>query len=211
VPLRGALFHVLPALSCEATFVLNRSAASSRPAEKGSPVSSLEQQQNNIKSVYADDLYERDSCPCDNRTISSNMNPLSIVTNPWAILHVVDGLASLVSVLEDVANASEDLDTLQREISSLTIVLNKVLCLASTGERHSVLQESIAGSLTTVTRLKLLIGNTSGSRTGRRSRRREAALDSLVWLRKKRRVETIKQQLRDGISTIQLEILSLSL
>jgi hypothetical protein len=140
-----------------------------------------------------------------------DMDPLSIVTSPVAVFQAVDRLARLVSVLEDFANASEDLTCLDREIVNFRAALDRVHYLASNGKPFPGLREIVTASLATVTRLERLIGDSAARRRNGKAKRGKAAIDSLVWIRKKRRVEIIKQQLRDGISAVQLEILSLNL
>jgi hypothetical protein len=139
------------------------------------------------------------------------MDPLSIVTSPVTIFQAVDRLTRLVSVLENCANASEDLASLDREIVNFRVALDRVHCLASEGNPFPGLREAVAASLVTVTQLERLIGDSAARRRNRKVKRGKAAIDSLVWIRKKRRVEIIKQQLRDGILAVQLEILSLNL
>ncbi len=45
----------------------------------------------------------------------------------------------------------------------------------------------------------------------RRYERIGVALELLVWIRKKKRVDALKQQLRDGVAAVQLEISSVGL
>ncbi len=61
------------------------------------------------------------------------MNPIGIVAGSIAACQAVDCLASLLSVLEDLENAPEDIASLKSEVSSIRITLEKVQALASTG------------------------------------------------------------------------------
>lgn len=124
------------------------------------------------------------------------MNPLSIVAS-------VDRVRSLVSVLEDVKNAPEDVAALRRELSHLRTTFEE---LQSIPLFSSSLRYSIARCLNGGSGLESLIGD-----IGLKMKMKGKTLDSFVWVRKSRRIDRAKQQLRDSISSLQLKISSLNL
>jgi hypothetical protein len=135
-------------------------------------------------------------------TIASvNMNPFSIVAS-------VDRVCSLVSVLEDVKNAPADVASLRSELSHLRTTFEELQSLPIFSPS---LRNSIARCLNGVAGLESLIGDIGSNIKMRGSKRTRAAFDSFAWVRKSRTVNRVKQQLRDSISSLQLEISSLNL
>jgi hypothetical protein len=136
-----------------------------------------------------------------NKIASVDMNPFSIVAS-------VDRVCSLVSVLEDVKNAPADIASLRRELSHLRTTFEE---LQSFPIFSPSLRNSIARCLSGVSGLESLIGDIGSNTKMRGNERTRAAFDSFAWVRKSRTVEKVKQQLRDSISSLQLEISSLNL
>jgi len=123
--------------------------------------------------------------------------------NPFSIVASVDRVCSLVSVLEDVKNAPQDVAFLRRELSQLRTIFEE---LQSIPLFSSSLHYSIARCLNGVSGLESLIGD-----IGSRTKMKGKTLDSFAWVRKSRRIDRAKQKLRDSISSLQLEISSLNL
>jgi hypothetical protein len=128
--------------------------------------------------------------------------------NPFSIVASVDRMRSLVSVLEDVKNAPEDVAALRRELSHLRTTFEE---LQSIPLISSSLCHCIARCLNGVSGLEGLIGDIGSNIKMRGNERTRAAFDSFVWVRKRRRVDRVRQQLRDSISSLQLGISSLNL
>jgi hypothetical protein len=142
------------------------------------------------------------------------MNPLNIVASSMSVCQAVERLGGLLAVLEDLAHAPEDIASLKHGISSMKVVLEGVQSVASTGGQFESLRLSVAASLVTLARLETMVQGSHIEKTknNRRSdERARVALNSLVWVRKKRRLVAVQQQLRDGIVAVQLEVSSLSL
>jgi hypothetical protein len=123
--------------------------------------------------------------------------------NPFSIVASVDRVCNLISVLEDVKNAPQDVASLRCELSQLRTIFEE---LQSIPLFSSSLRYSIARCLTSVSDLESLIGDIRS-----KMKMKGKTLDSFVWVRKSRRIERAKQQLRDSISSLQLTISSLNL
>ena len=127
-----------------------------------------------------------------------------------SIFQAVDRLGSLLSVLEDIANVPQDIAFLNREVLNIKATLDRAQSLATTGGQFESLRQSVTTSLAALSRLETLIEDLV-AKTKREEEKGRAALKSFMWIRKKKRLNTIKQQLRDSISFFQLELSCLSL
>ena len=146
------------------------------------------------------------------------MDPLSIVSGIIAVCQAGERMGGIISCIQTLANAPGEIAALIDEISNIRATLSdlyfRVLtspeAFGGSGCIHQVLEtclgqvqvleDVVANSV--INRDKLPFGRNldTASRTKR-----------MAWLRKRKKIERVKQELRLAISIINLELLSLSL
>jgi hypothetical protein len=139
------------------------------------------------------------------------MDPLSIVASVLAVAQAGDRLIQLVSKIRQFFNALEHVDALINELADLKFVLDTVHMAASNlPEGYSTGFEK---ALETCNRIILELESTLASFSPRSSNRTSSVqiqMYRIRWLKKKDRVESLRQRLRDAKSTLTLQILSIN-
>lgn len=87
------------------------------------------------------------------------MSPFGLVSSSMAVLQAAERLSSLITLLEDLANASEDIASLKQEISNMKTAIKGVqsisLSTQATKQSQGSLQ-SLSTFLRSVSRLETL-------------------------------------------------------
>jgi len=72
------------------------------------------------------------------------MSPLSgVIASSMVVCQAVHRLDSLLSVLDDLRNAPEDIASLKREVSNIKVALERVQSLATKGAEFEVPRQTI--------------------------------------------------------------------
>jgi hypothetical protein len=113
--------------------------------------------------------------------LSQIITSISVDMNPFSIVASVDHVCSVLTVLEDVKNAPEDVASLRRELSHLKTILEG---LQSIPLYSSSLRHSISMCLNGVSGLESLIRHVGSKMKMKGNERSRATFDSFVWVRK---------------------------
>jgi hypothetical protein len=146
------------------------------------------------------------------------MDPLSIVSSVIAVSQAGERVDSLISCIQTLLNARRELTALVNEISNIRAalsglnsrILNSQEAFASSRCIHQILETCLVH----VEALERLVANSLTTRDGTplgSDGRTARGTKRIAWLRKQRRIEKIKQELKVGLSAIHLELLSLNL
>ena len=146
------------------------------------------------------------------------MDPLSIVSSAIAVSQAGERVGSLISCIQTLLNAPRELAALVNEISNIRAALSglnsRILTSQEAFGSSRCIRQILETCLVHVEVLERLVANTlttrdaallgSDGRTAKGTKR-------IAWLRKKSRIEKIKQELKVALSAIHLELLSLNL
>lgn len=133
------------------------------------------------------------------------MDPLSIVASAIAVCQAGERLGGLLSGIELYVNAPKEIAALSSEISNVRkplVGLQYAAALASPQELGDF-NKLVALSLNDVAQLDKLV-EISLLKPAKANGNPSTGINRLAWPRKKRKIERIKQQLRDDLSSIQL-------
>jgi hypothetical protein len=146
------------------------------------------------------------------------MDPLSIVASVIAVCQAGDRIGGLLTCIQTLVNAPQEVAALFNEISNIRtalLMLQSRIVMShwlfpSSGCVHQTLQSCLMH----IASLETLVGESVSTTDTSLSRRGENIIKGtkrMTWMRKRRKIGRIKQQLKDALSAIQLELLSLNL
>lgn len=139
------------------------------------------------------------------------MDPLSIVASVVAISQATERLAGLLSGITIFLSASKDIPLLIAEVAFIKRALERLLSVARMPEEQlDTLVQPICLCLCQISELEAIISMSSTTIETPEERTVEK-VNRLIWARKNRKVVSIKVRLKEGISAIQFELLSLHL
>jgi Fungal N-terminal domain of STAND proteins len=139
------------------------------------------------------------------------MDPISIVASIIAIAQAGDRLVQLIPEIRLYFTALEQIDALVDEVSDLRLVLDTTR--ASASNLPDVYITGLENSLATCNHIVLeleRILNSFLDRPPRASGLVQTQVHRMRWMKKKARVERLRQRLRDAKSTLMLQLLSIN-
>jgi len=146
------------------------------------------------------------------------MDPLSIVSGIIAICQAGERIGGLIFCIQTLANAPAEIAAFVDEISNLLSTLSelhsRILSSHEAFESSRYIHQVLEACLGRVGKIEGIIANSltasdklpfeSGLSTTNKTKR-------MAWLRKRKKIERVKQELKVALSAIHLELLSLSM
>lgn len=142
------------------------------------------------------------------------MDPLSIATAAIAVCQASDQLISMLGRTKPYFTAPQDVEALACEVSNTRLALEGLNSAASSDSGSSPelrrLRTAIGLGIAHISQLETLLGESLV--VGKRAvDGKSMAVKRMAWLTKKSKVERVKQQLKNVISAIQLQVVCLTL
>jgi hypothetical protein len=139
------------------------------------------------------------------------MDPLSIAVGVLTVVQAGDRIIQLVSKIRLKFDVPEEVNSLINEVSDLRMVLNTMDVAASNIPRENLVA---LGKITdSCNKIILKLEGTLNSFSTTPPRRNislQTQVQRVRWLKRKGKVEDLRQRLRDAKSTLILQILSIN-
>lgn len=146
------------------------------------------------------------------------MDPLSIIASVIAVCQAGDRIGGLLSCIQTIVNAPGELAALINEVSNIRAAvwgLQSSIAIShglfpSSGSLLNILEDCLVH----IDNIETLIEESVPTRNGVQRLAEEGIIKRtkrMAWMRKRRKVGRIKQQLKDALSAIQLQLLSVNL